>query len=343
MVGILNVDKQGAIMTKKSTILAAVLLALGVSACATTHRPPSSKEAVYLYSFSRTSPLGVGDAQKNITQFLGARPTADLYRSPDNTVYYVSPADVTETFEQDLDSGNFTFKKSMKAYMGDARPHLPERSAAIAAAETFLHTNRLAPADEREMRLAHYGGLRSTSVIDGRRPGAVIDKLVTVTYGRTIDDLPVIGPGSKIVVHVGENGAVMGAVRRWRELDKRARHEVQPQEMVAQREAEELARRQILSQYGASASFKITGSGKAYYDNNGAVLQPVYVFETVIDLTATDRRIPPFPYLCVVPLLRNSPEPLNLTTVDPRAKELLRTPPKGETRPRPPVDRKTVD
>lgn len=100
-----------------------------------------------------------------------------------------------------------------------------------------------------------------------------------------------------------------------------------------------MAKVQIMTEFGEGTSYKFTTSGKSYYDNNGGILQPVYMFETTV--TLNDQKVAPFNYLCVIPLLRNSPEPLNLTALDPRAKELIKTLRKGETPP--PGEKKPID
>jgi len=289
----------------------------------------TGKENVFVYNFEDAATKTVDDSKKLIEKFLGSRDLANLYKSDDNTVYYTSKDDVSETFENDLNNGNFTFNRSMKQYMGTNAPQLPGREEAIRAAEEFLNKNGLMPKNRNELILAHYGGLRAAAVIDGKTAGPVIDKLVTVTYSRRVDELPVIGPGSKVVINIGNKGEVMGAIYRWRELSSASRKQVEAQQAISQTEAEEMAKRQIMSEFGEGTSYKIAGSGRAYYDNNGRILQPVYVFETTI--TLRDKKVAPFNYLCVIPLLRNSSEPLNLTAVDPRAKESLRTIKKGET------------
>jgi hypothetical protein len=288
---------------------------------------PSGNENIYVYSFAEAGALSTDDSKKMVERFLGATDTEPLYKSDENTVYFTSKDDVTATFEHDLNTGNFTFNKGMKKYLGDSAPRLPDRDAAIKAAEDFLNKNELMPKDKAQLKLVHFGGIRSNSVIDGKA-GPVTDKLVTITYGRVVDGLPVIGPGSKLVANVGEEGEIVGLVHRWRELDAQTKKQVQREEMVSQQEAEEMARRQIQQQYGQEISYKILGSGKAYYDNNAKILQPVYSFET--EIKVKDEHVQPFTYLCVIPMLKQSPEPLQLTAVDPRARELIKNIRQGE-------------
>lgn len=321
-----------------SLLLIVSAIALTFFACK-RKEPPPPRESVFVYTFEERPTRSVDDSKKLIEKFLGSRDLGNVYKSDENTIYFTSKDDVTETFENDLNNGNFTFNRSMKQYLGTSAPQLPAREEAIRRAEEFLNNNGLMPKNRNEMMLAHYGGLRAAAVIDGKTAGPVIDKLITVTYSRKVDDVPVFGPGSKVVVHIGNKGEVMGAIYRWRELNASSRKQVQPEEMISQQEAEELAKRQVMSEYGQDISYRILGAKKGYFDNNGKLLQPVYTFEVEINMQQRDKDIPPFNYLCVIPLLRNSPEPLNLTALDPRAKESLKlikrgeTPPTGERKP----------
>jgi hypothetical protein len=325
----------------KTTVLTLIGVATLSLAGACTHKEqPQPEKTVFVYTFERPAVMDSNDSKKLIERFLGARDVGDLYKSSDNTLYYVSKTDVSETFEHDINNGNFTYNKSMKKYTGDYVPQLPGKEDATKLAEEFLSKNALLPRNRNELKLVHFGGLRASTVIDGKKAGPVIDEMVTINYARVIDNTPVIGPGSKIVVKLGDKGEVMGVIRRWRELVAGSRKPVQPQEMIYQQEAEEMARRQVMTEYGEGTSYRILGSGRAYYDNNGSILQPVYTFEVAISLQ--DQKVSPFNYLCVVPTLRNSPEPLNLTAVDPRAKEMIKSIKRGE-RPSPRSERQPID
>jgi len=323
-----------------SLLLIASAIALISFACKRKEPPPPPSENVFVYTFAEPATKSVEDSKKLIEKFLGSRDLGNLYKSDDNTIYFTSKEDVSETFENDLNNGNFTFNRSMKQYMGTNAPQLPAREEAIRRAEEFLNNNGLMPKNRNELTLAHYGGLRAAAVIDGKTAGPVIDKLVTVTYGRKVDDVSVYGPGSKVVVHLGNKGEVMGAIYRWRELNASSRKQVQPEEMISQQEAEELAKRQIMTEFGQETSYRILGSRRGYYDNNAKLLQPVYTFEVEINMQQRDQHVKPFTYLCVIPLLRNSPEPLNLTAIDPRAKEAIKLIKRGET---PTGEKKPID
>jgi hypothetical protein len=333
-------------MKRTPLILIGAVIALSGFSCRRSEQtppppPPPAKENAFVYTFEGPATRTVDDSKKLIEKFLGSRDLTNLYKSDENTVYYTSKDDVTETFENDLNNGNFTFNRSMQKYAGTNAPELPGKDEALRLAEEFLSKNGLSPRNKSEMTMVHFGGVRAEAVIDGKKAGPIIDKLLTVTYGRRVDDVPVIGPGSKVVVNIGNKGEVMGAIYRWRELNAGSKKQVQPEEMISQQEAEEQAKRQIITEYGEGTSYKILGSGRGYYDNNGKILQPVYTFE--VGITMRDQKVRPFNYLCVIQTLRNSPEPLNLTAVDPRAKATIRSIQRGETPPTPTGQKVPID
>lgn len=307
---------------RKTVMNKLLLLLLGTAVAALQGcaqlRPAA--DAVNVYTFESRD-TAAQDPRALVDRFLGVRDVGDLYRSDDSTLHYVSKQDVSETFEYDPATGNFTFNKSMKKYKGSFVPQLPDSQRSVFLAEEFLRTNGIAPRDFNQLKLVHLGGVRSTTVVDGRRAGPVIDELATVNFGRVVDGIPVIGPGSKIVVNVGDRGEIMGVIRRWRELDHTTRVRVPAEQLLPAQEAQEMARRQIMAEFGEGTSYRVLASSRKYYDNNGRLLQPVYAFEVTV--TLRDPKVKPFDYLCVIPALRSSDEPLNLTAVDPAAKRLI--------------------
>lgn len=297
------------------------VVSISACKCNRQHPPTGEAGAVYIYEFEKGAPLSADNTKKLIADFLGNQPTTDLFVSKeDNIAYFVSPADVNTTLEQDLNNGNIAFSKLTQAYLGDLKPQLPSGQDAVRIGEKFLKEKGLFPKNAGELKLVHTGGVRAQTA-----KGPIIDKMVTLTYARVVDSMQVIGAGSKIVVNIGDKGDVVGLIRRWRELNTGGRKEVKAEEMISQEEATALAKRQIAQEFGEKAGYDFKEIRKSYYDNNGGILQPVYVFETVVTLRSQDKiQIPPVSYLCVIPLLKQSPEPLNLTKTDPRAKELIK-------------------
>jgi hypothetical protein len=289
------------------------------------------EKPIYFYSFEQQGSLGVDQSKGLIEKFLGEKGLENLVKSDENIVYFTAKADLNTNFEHDLNTGNFTFNRGMTRYLKDFVPQLPNAQDALKIAEQFLGTNALSPKIKKEFSLVHQGGVRSSGVIDGNKSGPVIDKLITLSYGRIIDSLPVLGPGSKMVINIGDKGEITGMIRRWRELSQLSRKKIALSEQITSEEAQNLARRQLIAEFGQKATFEINNTFRAYFDNNGKIVQPVYAFETTINLG--DQNVPPFSYLCVVPMAKNAPERLNLTALDPRAKETIRNFKRGEVTP----------
>ena len=309
-------------LTIKNLLLVTVMLSVNACKCKSDTK---QNEGVYIYTFEKGNQPTTSDSKKMITQYMGiANPHELTVNTDENIAYFVADEDLNITFEQDLNNGNFEFSKITRAYLDNDALKLPSEEEAVRIAKDFLKTNGIAAKNEGEIRLVHSGGIRSQSIVNGKQAGPIIDKVRTLTYGRIIDSLPVIGAGSKIIVQVGDKGQVLGVTKKWRELQLTSKKEVKAEEMITVKEAEELAKRQIAVEFGANATFEITGNQRSYYDGNGNILQPVWAFNTVVKLSGQDRSIKPVKYLCIIPMLKNSPEPIKLTTMDPKAKDMIR-------------------
>ncbi|MEY4589402.1 MAG: hypothetical protein RL497_1478 [Pseudomonadota bacterium] len=269
-----------------------------------------------LYKFNRLPIKSLDSTLNSMKYLIGETPTA-AKADEDNTVRFVSPKDINTTFEQNLTTGDLRFQRNFSAYLGDAKPSLPSPEEAVKLAHHFLATNSLAPANEQELKVVHIGGLRSSTMINDK-PGPIIDKLITVNFGRQINGLPVIGPGSKMVVNVGDKGEVVGVIRHWRELA--GKQAINAAETYSEAEAKRLALAQMSKEFGSKTEFEILQSKIAYYDNNGVYLQPVYAFETrVINHELGDT----FNYVSVVPAMINTPEALNLRQTEALSVDLI--------------------
>ena len=276
-----------------------------------------STNGLVVYNFQKTEAATLSTSAVYQKQFLG---TGDrLAASEDGVVRYVSPRDVNTTLEHNLATGDISFNRNFSRYLGAFVPKLPSGDEAQKYAETFLANNRLLPANRDELKVAHIGGLRASSVLSTGNAGPVIDKLVTLTYSRQLNGLPVIGAGSKIIVNIGDGGEVVSVTRRWRELDKPVA--LSSTEVLTESEAYDLVKRQILSEFGERSSFEVLQTQVAYFDNNGTSIQPVFAFQTKIQLA--DQKLPAVEYVGVIPAMRKPIEALNLTQNDPSALRAL--------------------
>lgn len=278
-----------------------------------------STTGLVVYNFQKTEPATVDTSKSYMKQFLPAESSDRLVIPETNIVRYVSARDPNTTFEHNVATGDLSFNRNFSRYLGSFVPKLPDADTAVKYANAFLEQNRLLPANPAELKVAHVGGLRTTSILSTGKPGPVVDKLVTLTYQRTLNGVPVIGAGSKLVVNLGDSGEVIGVTRRWRELDKPTR--LDASEILTEKEALDLSNRQILTEFGANSRVEVLQTQIAYFDNNGATIQPVFAFQTKIQLA--DAKLPPVEYVSVIPAMRKPVEDLQLTALDPAALRLI--------------------
>jgi hypothetical protein len=279
-------------------------------------------EKVFTYTFQAPRELSVASAGRIASQVMDAG-NVPLTVTNQKIASYSSPEDASVYFEQDLSTGNISFSKSLRKYSGNAVPQLPSPEEADKIAREYLQKFNLMPLNEREIQLVHKGGLRASSVIDGKKGGPVIDKIITLSYGRFIDGVPVIGPGSKIVVNIGNAGEITGVIRRWREINLLTKTQLNPEQVLSQKEAEMELQKLIATEFGREATYEVKSSGKAYYDGNGKTLQPVFIFDTRVSLGKS--HIEPFNYLALVNIQRNPVESVR-PIIDERAKASLKDP-----------------
>lgn len=277
-----------------------------------------STKGLAVYSFQKTEPATLDNSVALEKQFLG---TSDrLATSEDGIVRYVSPRDTNTTLEHNLATGDISFNRNFSRYLGTFAPKLPSGDEAQKYAESFLAANKLLPANRDELKVAHLGGLRASSVQRDGKAGPAIDKLVTLSYARQLNGVPVIGAGSKIIVSLGDSGEIISLSRRWRELDKPVA--LSETEVLTETEAYDLIKRQILSEFGERASFEVLQTQIAYFDNNGSYIQPVFAFQTKIQ--PADQKLPAIEYVGVIPAMRKPVEALNLVVNDPASFRTLK-------------------
>jgi Family of unknown function (DUF6345) len=96
---------------------------------------------------------------------------------------------------------------------------------------------------------------------------------VYVSARRFVSGLPVVGPGSRALLTISSGGVVEGMTRIWKTA--KALNKVHPS-LNAQQVQDEITRQ--LQPFLKGADAVVDGIGLAYYDANGAFLQPVYRF-----------------------------------------------------------------
>lgn len=235
------------------------------------------------------SPTGLADQFKSLFRFAGithpAKLSEDVQESLGKLKFVTQQDDPTAFFSQDMNNGALSFSKSIKKYEGDFKPTLPGVEEAQIIAETFLRDNNLLPQKLEELKLADVqtiGAARpkfAGQQFDAHdNPALQFDKLRIVTFRREINGIPVIGPGSKIVVTIGDKNEIIGVIRRWREYTQ-VTPPTDQNPLISLEEARKGFQQRIEGAFGA-ANPTIAHEGVAFYDSNDKFIQPVYVFET---------------------------------------------------------------
>ncbi len=205
----------------------------------------------------------------------------------------------------DLKSGDTEFIPNLDEVVktsGQEKALDKERAAGVARA-VFMD-ERFIPKDATELRLAEpiaiFGGANTHSEATARsgetrrEPAQMMTIVPAVRYA---GGFKVYGLGSHGVVTLDNNGAIIGAVRRWRmaSVTERVRPSIKA----------DMVRREILRQLQPMVRSKGTNAVVdkveiSYYDNNKELLQPVYHFEATVQ--PPNKRISPMRVSGFVPI-----------------------------------------
>lgn len=272
-------------------------------------REHNPQKVVYLYELNPSVAVTTNSFPALVRRLAGNNFTALKQAEADGSRRFTSE-DPSEYYEVNEAEGRFSYSKNLSRYMGNFKPALPDPKAAQQIASGFLRENKLMAENPGEMQLIHSGGLRADD-----ENGGVIDKMITLTYGRVIDGVPVIGRGSKIVVNIGDKGAVEGVIRNWKAYTNK--RELKSAEIKTEAEMQKEFQELVAKQFGKDAKMEIKRSYMLYFDNSGKYLQPVMAYETNINTGGNGGESKQIQYLGIIEAMRNPAEKLNLTGVDP--------------------------
>lgn len=271
------------------------------------------------------SPQGLG-------QTVGV--TATVSRIFGKEQFVVNPLRPTNFFSLDQSNRAMSFSRDLKRYEGDFEPVLPDEDEAEQIAKEYLTENELMPElrqEEAMVTAAVQTVAGARPAVKGRAPGkddqpVAFDKLKVLTFTRKINGLPVVGPGSKIVVTLGDGGDVEGLIHRWRSFTppvttaaKSARSSTKattrlPETITPQAALTGMKARlatQFPNKSDAQREAMIQDMDLAYYDGNVGAIQPVYVFR--LDLGSniagpSSTTGPREDYVTFAPYLKVAPE-----------------------------------
>ena len=188
-----------------------------------------------------------------------------------NRFIFSSPEDPSAIFDIDANNGAFLLNAGLKKYSGEIESkNLPSEKQAPEFARKYLTSTGFLPKNGQEMVVAHVGGLNMAVAKEGRSIGNY-RKLVTVRFSRVLNGLPVQGPGSRIVVQLGENGELQGMIHNWPEVRAKS------VPAAALKSDEEIRRETALrlrTEAGEAQSVAIRSSRQVLYDDGRGVIEP---------------------------------------------------------------------
>lgn len=215
---------------------------------------------------------------------------------------FTSVNDPSAVFDIDQKNGSFLLNFGLGKYTAEeSTSNLPSVQAAPELARKYLSETGNMPKNSNEMLVAHVGGLDMSVSKEGKSTGAY-KKLVTVQFSRKLNGLPVQGPGSRIVMHLGENGNLTGMIRNWPQVEAR---KIQPAEL----KSDELIRKDIRSQLcaltGHSEKNTDQKSTIVLFDDGRGVIEPaLFVTAKALYQGPNNREVIEIPVDFYVPLLR---------------------------------------
>jgi hypothetical protein len=228
----------------------------------------------------------------------------------------------------ELNTGYLSFNRGMADQIDDKPNNLPSDEKAVQIAQDFLRDNDLGPGNTKEMFLARVGHIRSAT-FDPKtgKEGPVRNQMQTVHFARKLDDVPVMGSGSKIIVRIGDGGKVVGGARRWSEIGRSRGLEKKNLSSVSR--LKKGIRTFLNNEMDEFERIEIVQFIIAYYDNGGKYIQPVLAYEAKVIGKELS-----YAYLGQIALLHKPPERVGPEPVPREAMRSLKRPSLDE---KPPV------
>lgn len=184
---------------------------------------------------------------------------------------FTSSQDPSAVFDINRQTGSFLLNFGLKKYSNEGSTrNLPSSGNAPELARKYLEETGILPKNEKEIVLAHVGGLNMAVAKDGKRKGNY-KKLVTVQFSRVLNGMPVQGPGSRLLVHLGEQGSLAGMIKNWSDVKAVPVTKAEKKnDQVIQREIQDRLRRMA----GQALDIKIEKSSMVLYDDGLGRIEP---------------------------------------------------------------------
>ena len=215
---------------------------------------------------------------------------AEQARIEESRVSMRHPEDPSAVFELDERTGNILFNAGLMNMRGEnSTPDLPGENQMAELAMRHLQETGL-PANPQGMQIAHMGGL-NMAVPDGRGGSRIFEKLRTVRFDRVLDGLRVEGD-SRMIMHLGQEGALAGLIYQWPDFRRAAALEGQ---MLADPGAlRERAMGTLAAVSQGAERSRLAAVELVLYDDGRGRMEPAYhvVLERMIPVGETMSMIP---------------------------------------------------
>jgi hypothetical protein len=281
------------VSSKLAICITATLLVFGVSTCVVaqprTQIEPKinwevptkdfiGKRALMTYQAVAVEPINLEHAQEMAGQLRETAETRipfDNVQEYDGRFIFTSSKDSSAVFDIDSATGTFLFNAGMKGYSGEGSTRgLPSPREAPDLAREYLTKLRYLPDNKGEVVLTRVGGLGMAAAKDGRSSDKY-EKLVTVFFHRVLQDVRVQGPGSRILVHLGEQGNLVGLIRNWPEVkaQKVSENQVKSDELIR-----DAIQRRLLKMAGEAKEITVQKAELVLFDDGRGIIEPaIYV------------------------------------------------------------------
>ena len=264
--------------------------------------------------------------------------------SDDKFTGWVDKADPSSLILQDMSNGNISFSNRMTEFVSMEKVSLPGKEQTQELALGFLKEMELLPLDfSTNGKLLHIGGLFAQDLVNDEL-SEISQKLVTYHFGRELNGVPVMGGGSKVIVEIGHQGAIVNVNKKWSPVKLKTlllkpfrpelhtldpgKFQIKPREQFAPwvpaikldpthremvklspnfnpDEVRNLINRTLPTVWSSVDKIKINDVNLVYYDRSAGFIQPAYAIEMTV-FTGEES----FQDLYFIPALRNPPEPI---------------------------------
>jgi len=236
------------------------------------------KKALQTYQAVPIEPINQEQAQKMAEQLresAGIKIPFDKVQEYDARFIFTSGEDSSAVFEVDSTTGAFLFNAGLKKYSGEGSTRgLPTPKNAPDLALKYLTKLRYLPENKEEVVLARVGGLGMAAAKDGKSSNKY-EKLVTVFFRRVLQDVRVQGPGSRILVHLGEQAALVGLIRNWPDVKAQevSRDQVKSDELIRR-----AIQRRLLKMADQAKEIIVQKAELVLFDDGRGMIEPaIYV------------------------------------------------------------------